>query len=175
MTNKIWIEFKDELLGFIKTKVNDKSLAEDILQEVFIKIHSKIQTLDAQVKLTSWVYQITRNTIVDFYRKKNILDYKDTLEFNISEEKEESSQDFRKSLIPFIHTLSDSEQDALNKTVFGGMSQKEYAENNDLSYSALKSKIQRARVKLKKEFVQCCKIESDSYGNILDNENCNCE
>jgi RNA polymerase sigma-70 factor (ECF subfamily) len=174
MTNQIWIQFKDELLGFIKSKINDRSLADDILQDVFIKIHSNIDSLDSQAKLSSWVYQITRNTIIDYYRKKKIVDYKDSLDFNVPEASETISKDFSKCLIPFMKTLPASDQDALNKTVFGGMTQKEYALQNGMSYSGLKSKIQRARMKLKNEFVQCCKVESDTYGNILDNDHCNC-
>ena len=71
MTKDIWEEFHLELLGFIKTRINDSDTAEDILQEVFVKIHNNTDTLKQNFSLASWVYQITRNTIIDFYRKKN--------------------------------------------------------------------------------------------------------
>ena len=70
MTTSIWNEFSQELLGFIKARVNNEQNAEDILQEVFIKIHTKIDTIHKHQKIASWVYQITRNAIIDFYRKK---------------------------------------------------------------------------------------------------------
>ena len=64
----------------------------------------------------------------------------------------------------------------LNKTVYEGMSQKEYAESINLSYTATKSRVQRARKKLKDLFVECCAIETDRYGNIISEkkEDCNC-
>ena len=70
MTENIWNQFKDELLRFIVSRVNDKDIAQDLLQIVFIKIHSKSDSLSDNDKLTSWLYQITRNTIIDYYQPK---------------------------------------------------------------------------------------------------------
>jgi len=71
-TEDIWEEFGGKLHGFIRARVNDEQNAEDILQDVMVKIHLKSATLNEKDKLTSWLYQITRNTIIDFYRKKSI-------------------------------------------------------------------------------------------------------
>jgi RNA polymerase sigma-70 factor (ECF subfamily) len=58
------------VVSFIRTRVADDSSAEDILQEVFLKIHQHIETLKDVKKLDSWIYQITRHTMIDFYRSK---------------------------------------------------------------------------------------------------------
>ena len=88
---KIWKEFSKSLLRFIISKVSSREDAEDILQEVFIKIYKNINTLKENQKLKSWVYSITRNTVIDFYKRKKIK----ISEFNeaflqIEEEKEDS-------------------------------------------------------------------------------------
>lgn len=70
---QIWQEYHDRLLGFITKRVNDHAAAEDILQDVFIKIYSRIDTLKDTGKLQSWMYQITRNAIVDYYRSHKIM------------------------------------------------------------------------------------------------------
>ena len=44
-------------------------MTEDILQDVFIKIHLKIDTLKDESKIKPWLYQITRNRIMDYYRQ----------------------------------------------------------------------------------------------------------
>lgn len=176
MTEHIWKEFHEQLLGFIKTKVNSSETAEDILQEVFMKIHKNIDKIHDNKKTTSWVYQITRNTIIDYYRKKKIDFQENKLTESLPEKVGQDSSDFTQCLKPFITKLPENDKAILLATTYGNISQKEYALKNNLSYSATKSRVQRARQKLKELFVSCCNIESDSYGNIIssDIDNCNC-
>ena len=71
-TEKIWLQFSDQLKSFISRQVSEKSVVDDILQDVFVKIHSRIDTLHDDLKIRGWIYQIARNTIIDHYRKKKI-------------------------------------------------------------------------------------------------------
>ena len=155
-TTNIWNEFKGELLGFIKSRINDSSIADDLLQEVFIKIHLKKDNLNDDTKLTSWIYQITRNKIIDYYRKKRVEIPQEQFNTQLPEELGILNKDFTKCLIPFINQLSQTDKDIIHQTTFLGISQKEYAINNNLSYSTAKSKTQRARKKLKDLFINCC-------------------
>ena len=167
MTEQIWKEFNKQLLGFIKTRINDDEIANDILQEVFIKIHRNINSVKDNEKITNWVYQITRNSIIDFYRNKKNKSVFTDLNNILPQEIKVQNSDFSKCIIPFIKQLPNKDQEILNKVSFGGISQKEYAEQYNLSYSATKSRVQRAREKLKMAFVNCCDIKTDKYGNII--------
>lgn len=175
MTTDIWGQFNQQLLGFIQTKVNDKETAKDILQDVFVKIYQNINQLKSQNKLTSWVYQITRNTIIDYYRSKKLnVDHLNMAE-DIAAEESETFYDFSNCIKPFIEDLSTSDRDILMQTTFGNTSQKVYAAEHNMSYSAAKSKVQRARTKLKNSFMACCEVQADAYGNIISaNEDCDC-
>jgi len=175
MTEDVWKEFNKELLGFIKARVNNVENAEDILQEVFIKIHQNTNSLHDHKKIASWVYQITRNTIIDYYRKKKINTSESENFTELPEEMDESTRDFTKCIKPFILKLPYKYQDILLKTTYGNVSQKDYSLINNISYSAAKSRIQRARKQLNNMFVSCCNIESDLYGNILSSKNKNCD
>lgn len=172
-TEQIWTDFKDELLGFIKSRINDIETSEDLLQDVFIKIHKNLNSLNESTNLASWIYRVTRNTIIDYYRKKKVLVYKDTIEERFPEELPKSDKDFTKCLNVFMKQLPDKDQDVLSKVTYGEVSQKEYAEQMNQSYSAVKSRVQRAREKLKEQFVTCCEVESDKYGNVI-SDNCKC-
>ncbi len=68
-TEDIWNGCSNGLKSFILKRVGEPSLADDLLQEVFLKIHSKIDTLKDEAKLCNWIYQIARNTIIEHYRK----------------------------------------------------------------------------------------------------------
>ena len=68
-TTAVWNNFSNHLYNFILQKVNSSTLADDILQDVFLKVHKNRNQLKEEEKLESWLFRITRNTITDHYRK----------------------------------------------------------------------------------------------------------
>lgn len=176
MTTQIWNDFSTDLLGFIRARTGNKETAEDILQEVFIKIHDKQDQLSSTSKLASWVYQITRNTIIDHYRKRKL--NQDELANDLYEEtwSEESQSEFTACLRPMMRSLPEKDRDILEKFTYGEQSLKDYAQEKGIAYPTARSRVQRARKKLKETLISCCKIEVDKYGNILDSweKKCDC-
>lgn len=173
-TELIWGEFNERLLSFIKTKISNEQQAKDILQDVFIKIHLRATSLKEEEKLTSWLYQITRNTIIDFYKKKPLPATELNMDLDVSEDTEENyNHRFFNCLEPFVSQLEPAAKEALQDTKYGYASQKDFAMKHNISYTAAKSRIQRARKKLKEAFLDCCLYEADKYGNIISaNPNC---
>jgi RNA polymerase sigma-70 factor (ECF subfamily) len=173
MTDDIWQTFSSALKKFIITKVSDNDTANDILQNVFLKIHENIHSLKDTSKLESWIYQICRNAINDYYRTKQ---KKKTLEVIHLDENidNDNYRNFASCLKPFILKLSKNDQDILSKISFENYSQKDYAEKHNLNYSTVKSRLQRARKKLKNLFINCCETKSDSYGNIISHKSAKC-
>lgn len=176
-TETIWKSFHQELFNFINKRVQDKDASKDILQDVFIKIHLKLKTLSDKDKLASWVYQITRNSILDHFRKqKTNVPLSDNL-IALEEEKVFNAE-LVNCLKPMIEQLPDNYKDAIMQTEIGLLSQKEYADKLGISYSGAKSRIQRARQQLHTLFNECCAIESDKYGNIIEHDckkDCGCQ
>ena len=72
-TDEIWQLFSERLKGFILNRVHNSHDAEDILQDIFIKIHNNVHNLRGTDKLESWINQIARNTIIDYYRCQKIV------------------------------------------------------------------------------------------------------
>src|SRR5687767_1469637 len=76
----IWTEFAERLGQFIRSRVSDRAAADDIRQDVFLKVQKKLAQLDDPAKLQSWVYHIARNAIIDHYRaKKETIEIPDSL------------------------------------------------------------------------------------------------
>src|SRR5207237_4441366 len=67
-TEQVWDAFHGPLQQFIRRRVSDEVTAEDVLQDVFLKIHQRVETLKDVKRLESWIYQITRNAIIDSNR-----------------------------------------------------------------------------------------------------------
>ena len=78
-----------------------------------------------------------------------------------------ASQDFEKCFVPFIHALPKEDRELLEKVDIHGVKQKELAASMNLSYSGLKSRVQRAREKMKNLFSRCCEIKFDSSGQPM--------
>jgi len=174
---EIWGQFNQILLNFIQSKVSNKHDAEDILQNVFIKIYKNIDDLKTETKLESWIFQITRNAIIDYYRTKKpdypLDDVEEAIEMPI--ETENMNQKISLCLNELIEELPRKYQEPLNLYEFKNQKHKEISKELNISISGSKTRVQRARVKLKEMLLKCCDFELDAYGNIIDYQaKCDC-
>lgn len=178
-TEQAWEAFHAPLHQFILRRVSDEATAEDLLQDVFLKIHQHGRSLKDTRRLESWIYQITRNLIIDYYRSRQhlttsldvgeVLDLPDDL----------PDDDIVSELLPCVRAmilaLPNQDRQALILTEYQGLTQKELGERLGLSFSGAKSRVQRARERLKQELLACCHFELDRRGHILDYQpRCTC-
>ncbi len=171
MVEHIWRTYHKQLLAFIQKRVSDPTMAEDILQEVFIKIHSKIDSLQEERKVKAWLFQITRNAIIDFYRRSKLHSKQDDQISDLEDENDPGAlEDIQSCIVPMIKSLPKDYRDALLLSELNGLSQKELSEKLHISYSAAKSRVQRGRSMLKEALSKCCSFEHDSRGRIIDYE-----
>ena len=165
----VWKEYSGKLHGFIMNRVNDRSSADDILQDVFLRIYSKMDALKDENKLQSWMYRITRNAIIDYYRsrKKN-----DALPVSLPAPETENNEQIRRELthcmLPMINSLPDKYKEAVIMSEIEGLTQQEVADKQEISLSGAKSRVQRGRGMIKKLLGQCCRFAFDQRGNIVD-------
>ena len=69
----IWTNVYGKLFGFISKHAINKDDVNDIIQDTFLKVKTNINSLRNPAKVESWIFQIARNTINDFFRKKKKL------------------------------------------------------------------------------------------------------
>jgi len=166
---KVWAEYKTGVKRFIKSKVSNQADAEDLMQEVLIKTYKSLDKLKSQNSIKSWIFQIANNTIIDYYRKNGKVSH-EILEEHLMYE--ENSEDAKKALSkciePFIKELSKESSDLLTAIDLDGESQKEYAKENGIKYSTLKSKVKKSREELRTVFEDCCTMSFDKNGSIID-------
>lgn len=172
----IWHEFDTKLRQFIFRRVSDADTTEDILQEVYIRIHAHIHTLRDDRKLQSWIYQIARHAIIDYYRsQKTAAELPEALALPEGPEENEVASELVPSVKAMINYLPEKYRQALILTEYQGVTQREMAEQLGISLSGAKSRVQRAREKLKEMLLDCCHFELDRLGNILSYQpKCSC-
>ena len=173
---QVWETFHAPLLHFIQRRVSDPATAEDIRQDVFLKVHARITTLQNVDKLPSWLYQITRNAIADYYRQRRPeLGVPETLPAEEDEDEREVERVLALSVKIMLNDLPDIYREALVLTEYEGLTQKELAERLGISLSGAKSRVQRARQMLKQMLLDCCHFEFDRRGAIIDYQpRCTC-
>lgn len=166
----IWEKFHIRLRAFILKRVNNEAVAEDILQDVFIKIHTHLQSLQDTQRIESWIYQIARHAIIDYYRRPDkTTELDESLVLVETDEQEcDASCEISSSLRAMVDTLPDHYRQALLLTEFDGLSQQALADQLGISLSGAKSRVQRARQKIKDDLLMCCHFEFDRYGRIVD-------
>lgn len=174
-TEQIWLAFHKQLLLYIKKRVNSQEDAEDILQDVFIKIHHNISNLKQTATIISWLYRITKNSVIDFYRKRGSLPKTGGDEAFVLEQAQMEGGDatidelteLAKCLHPMIARLPPKYKLAVEAVEVMGHSQKETAKELGISLSGAKSRVQRGRKMLRDLLEECCHFESDARGNIM--------
>jgi RNA polymerase sigma-70 factor (ECF subfamily) len=165
----IWDHFCCRLKTFINSRVSDEGDAEDILQEVFLRIHRHLCCLPEADKLDSWVYQIARNLIIDHYRRrKELVEIPESLPAEMDIPEEDLETELAGSLKEMIDELPELYRQALILSEYQGLNQNELAEKLGISLSGAKSRVQRARRMLRDMLLACCHFEMDRRGRILD-------
>ena len=160
-----WNSVQSELKGFVYKRVKDKALTEDIVHDVFLKVQAKIHQVKESDKLFGWIYQITRNTITDHFRKH-------AKEINPKDiDWDSSPPNFNdcvtNAINELITTLPDKYRIPLEMTGFQNLSQLEVAEKLNLNYTTAKARVQRARRMLKEKLEEVLIVKTDGFGNVV--------
>ncbi|MBP2699586.1 RNA polymerase sigma factor SigZ [Photobacterium lucens] len=168
---QIWSAYQSKLKGYLHNNIANPDDVDDLLQDILIKTHHKLPTLNDDSKIKSWLFQIARNTIIDFYRHQQVeKKHQDSQENSLWYEVQEDSilQQLSECMTPFINALPEAEAQLLTAIEINGMSQKDYAEQTGIKYSTLKSQVQKSRKSLHQLFNACCTFSVDSQGNLMD-------
>jgi RNA polymerase sigma-70 factor (ECF subfamily) len=167
----LWKKYADRLLGFIRSRVSDPDEAEDLLQEVFIRVHRGLCCIQEWTAMEKWIYRVTRNLIIDHYRTRRrheeLGEEIESLE-GPAEFEDDPAARIAFSLRDSVDELPEPYREALVLTEYEGLTQAELAARAGISLSGAKSRVQRAREKLKDLLLDCCHFELDRLGGIID-------
>ena len=141
--------------------------------------------MESADKISGWLFLIARNTVIDHFRttgKKAKLteELPHDLEVQLEEDMPalENPEALRDAFRRLLFALPEPHREALVLTEYEGLTQKQLADRLGISLSGAKSRVQRAREKLKDALLECCALEFDRRGNVIEcearNSECNC-
>lgn len=170
----LFSDLRSRLQGFVARRVNDPHQAEDLAQEILLRVHRRIGELRDGDRLDAFAYQVARNAITDHYRSRaaarevpageqldDLAEARDEADAS-----EQARQEIAACLRPMVEELPEPYREALKLTDLGGLSQVEAAERLGLSVPGMKARVQRGRQKLRALYVECCQVALDAGGRI---------
>jgi len=171
--------YRDELYRFVLKRVRDEAAAEDVVQEALVRAYTYREGLKEPSRLRSWLYQIVRNTVVDYYRGKRPSEPMpdDLLPEDAGGDGCQPGRELAGCLAPLLDGLPAAYREALRLADLEGVAQQDVAARLGLSLSGAKSRVQRARRMLRDSLLACCRVEQDRRGAVVAYEpvgSCNC-
>ncbi|WP_420386407.1 sigma-70 family RNA polymerase sigma factor [Roseivirga sp.] len=153
----VFLEYRDTLTRFIKSRVSDPIDSEELISQVMLKIYDYCEKLDHVRNIEAWLITIARNTVVDYFKGQQ---KKTSSESSLENSPEEMFNDIYEELeqcVPsLMKKLPAKYAQPLIDYELKGIPQKQLAVQYGMSESGLKSRVQRGRKMLKELFTEHC-------------------
>lgn len=162
---RAWQQHKRELRSWLFQQLREPDRVDDALQEIFIKAMKQGTAFCAIAQPRAWLFEVARHHLIDEYRKRReMLPLSDELP---QDEPEQAVVDQLTACLPrVLAELESADRDILIRCDIEGMTQQAYANQQGLSLSAVKSRLLRARVRLKNRLHTTCAVQLDDQGQV---------
>jgi RNA polymerase sigma-70 factor (ECF subfamily) len=171
---KLWEEFGPPLRGFLARRVPAGVDADDLVQDVFLRVIRSVSTLRSTDRPEAWLFQIARNALRDSLRVRHRKDGRtDSLDLDLPADPDPAADraaeaELAPCLTAMIDRLAEPYRTAIILTSLQGVTLADAARRAGLSISGMKSRVQRGRDQLRQMLVTCCAIAVDVRGGVSD-------
>ncbi len=168
-SERLWHEFQARIHAWFRTRT-DSTTADDLTQETFLRIHQGLGRLRDEDRVAAWVFQIARNVWIDHGRREAARPTTPLQDEPVAQP--ESASNLNEVVggwfEGFLNEMPSDQAQAVRLADLQGRKQSELAAELGLSPSGLKSRVQRGRHQLRSMLLECCELERDGSGNVLD-------
>lgn len=171
--SRAWPELEARLRPYVARRVASSFDVDDVIQEVFVRIHRGLDDLRDGQSFGGWVYRIAERAVVDHQRSRArhplpraaaALDG----EAPPPTHDDDLAEDLTGCIALFVARLPSPYREAITLTELEGITQKDAAEMLGISLSGMKSRIQRGRARIRAMFEECCVVSVDARGRVVD-------
>lgn len=173
----VFLQYEEQLKGFIRRRIADEDDSKDLLQQVLLKLYRHCEKLPEVQNMQAWLYQITRNTLNDYFKEAARRGRMGNEQEAVEVPEQSLHKEVTEYIRPMIALLPLKYAKPLIMSDLEGIPQQEVANRLGISLSGAKSRIQRAREKLREIIIECCLLELDRNGKLLSldiKDSCGC-
>jgi len=162
---RAWDSHEAELRAWLRRRLNNTHDAEDLLQDLFIKALRQDKKFCEISNARAWLFEVARNALADRLRmKREQIELPEDL---VAEHDEPAAVETLAACLPrALAKLPEEDREAITRCDLEGMSQQDYAHLKNLSLPGAKSRVQRARKRLRDELMSACGIRFDEAGKV---------
>lgn len=162
---RAWQQHERELRHWLLRQLPAGEVAEDALQDIFIKAMTQGARFCAIEQPRAWLFEVARHHLIDQFRKRR--EWVPLPESLSQDEPELAVVDELSGCLPrVLAELSVADRQILMACDIHGLSQQRFATQHGLSLSATKSRLQRARIRLKAQLTHSCAVKLDADGKV---------
>ena len=148
---QIYTDYYGKVMGYISARIRSRADAEDLCTDVFMKIQQKLDSYDeSKAAVGTWVFTITRNTLIDHFRRNRP---SEELDENLKDDSEVDegllNQETLSELASALTRMPEQMRDIIVLRYYDGKPLTEIAEIMGLSYGAVKLRHQNALILLR--------------------------
>ena len=134
--DKVYLDYKDKVTAYVRGKLANEHDVEDIVSTVFLKVYQRIDSFDpSKASLSTWIYTITRNTVIDYFKKRKIhIEFLDEIAADTLPDDSLVDNELLEDLADALETLSERERDLIILHYYKGYTLKRISEMMDMSY-----------------------------------------
>jgi RNA polymerase sigma-70 factor, ECF subfamily len=155
-----WHELGERLRVYVARRVTPGD-ADDVVQSVMVKLLERRGEIETG-SVAAWLFTVTRNAVAEYYRQRrpsiDLDSFGDIADVDESDPADRAIGNLSDCLDPMLGTLSGGDADLLRRIDLHGEAQTDMAASMGVPLSTLKSRVQRARTKLRSAFDACCTI-----------------
>jgi RNA polymerase sigma-70 factor (ECF subfamily) len=162
-----WALHEPELRGWVRHRLGNAQDVEDLLQDLFLKALRQGERFCSVQNARAWLFEVARNTLADRLRiERNTLELPEDLAALVDES--DTVDNLSDCLPRVLSELTDEDREAISCCDLQGMAQADFAKSKGLTLSAAKSRLQRARLRMKQQMTLVCQVQVDAKGHVLD-------
>ena len=162
---RAWDKHESELRGWLRGRLGNPNDAEDMLQDLFLKAMRQDRKFCEIANARAWLFEVARNAVADRLRlKKEQVELPDDL--GAEQDETPAIESLAACLPRALSELSEEDRDAITRCDLEGMSQEDYAHRKGLTLPGAKSRVQRARKRLREHLSDACQVKFDAAGRV---------
>jgi len=167
-----WQDIEQRLRPYVTRRVASPSDIDDILQEIFVRIHRGVSALRDDESFGGWVYRVAQSAIVDAARARarsplELVYEAPEMATPVLDEADDLESELGACVALFVARLPAPYREAVTLTELQGLTQKDAAEMLGITLAAMKSRVLRGREKIREMFEECCRISIDRRGRVV--------